>query len=148
MIEAIIHTNCAMLKAVGSVGEAKASAIVIRNVIDPVDRTYEPPNTWKIKNPWKYAGNIPALNSALEDAQRQETYLSAKDIARVQDQKYAVFFYHLTNHEQLVILECALQGLRDELQDGILRESGLLGLDLSDDVIEPIKEKLDKFMED
>lgn len=138
MIEVTIHSDTAVIKAVGSVGEQRASAGVIRAVIDKEDRQYIGHAEWRIKNPWKYAGNIPAVNAALEDAQRQTTYLSAKDLASMQGQKYAEFFFFLTNEEQLIILECALAGIEDER----VKEQ----LDLSDEFLEPIEDKLADIM--
>ena len=148
MIEVTIHSDSAVIKAVGSIGEQRASAGIIRSVIDSEDRQYIGYAQWRIKNPWKYSERIPALGVALEDAQRQMGFLSAKDIASVQDQKYAEFFYFLTNEEQLIILECAVAGLRDELADGWLRENDVLNLDLSDEVLEPIHDKLDDFLDE
>ena len=147
MIEVEVNSASVLIKVVGSKGEAMASAYVIKACIDREDREYIGYNTWRVKNPWKYSGNIPALSAALEDSQRQQTFLSAKDIAMVQDQKYAEFFYYLTVDEQLVILECAVAGLRDELADGWLRENDVLDLDMSDEALQPIHDKLDDFLD-
>jgi hypothetical protein len=146
MIEVIVNSNNVIMKVTGSAGEAKASAEVIRACINVEDRTYLAPNSWVIKNPWKYSGNIPALANALEDAQRQMSWLSAIDVANMKDQKYAQFFFYLTNEEQLIILECALQALRDEMSDGFMREARLLDLDVSDEALDPILEKLSELM--
>ena len=138
MIEVTIHSDSAVIKAVGSIGEQRASAGIIRSVIDSEDRQYIGYAQWRIKNPWKYSERIPALGVALEDAQRQMSFLSAKDIASVQDQKYAEFFYFLTNEEQLIILECALVGTDDEA----IAEH----LDLSDEILQPIHDKINNFL--
>lgn len=57
------------------------------------------------------------------------------------------FLTTCTPEEILIILECALAGLRDELSDGFLRAYGVLDLDLSDETLEPILDKLARFME-
>jgi hypothetical protein len=58
-----------------------------------------------------------------------------------------LFMVSLSREEQLILLECAAAGLRDELSDGFLRENDVLDLDLSDDVLEPILDKLARFLE-
>lgn len=145
MIKVVVNSQSCLLSVEGSHDERKASAHAIRDIIHPRDREYIPYQTWKIRNPFKYAEKIPALASALDDSQRQFSLLSAKDVAMTQDQKYAEFFFYLTVEEQLIILECAYQGLVDELMDGNMREHGQLD-DMKDEYLEPIKDKLEQFM--
>jgi hypothetical protein len=57
------------------------------------------------------------------------------------------FMDSLSIEEQLILLECAAAGLRDELSDGFLRENQVLDLDLSDEALEPLLNKLAIFME-
>ena len=56
------------------------------------------------------------------------------------------FFNSLTFTQQMIVLECAFQSLRDELSDGFMREYGLLDLDMPDETLQPIFNKLDNFL--
>ena len=147
MIGVTVHSTSVELYVYGTGDERRDSARDIRGAVLERDRVYQGGGKWRITNPWKYSGNIPALKEALKDAQRQLSLFSAKDIAMVQDQKYAQFFFYLTVEEQLVILECAVAGLRDELADGWLRENDVLDLDMSDEALQPIHDKLDEFLD-
>jgi len=82
---------------------------------------------------------------------KENVYVSY--FAREADEKQSpynrnmIFFSRLTIEEQLIILECAAAGLRDELSDAFLRNNEVLDLDLSYEVLEPILDKLARFME-
>jgi hypothetical protein len=58
---------------------------------------------------------------------------------------YLSFFSKLDAFSQLVILEVALQSIREELQDDFMRSNDKL--DVTDECLEEILEKLNKFME-
>ncbi|MHA2046154.1 MAG: hypothetical protein ACW99G_15285 [Candidatus Thorarchaeota archaeon] len=74
-------------------------------------------------------------------------FVREKDITNITWNTVAAFFLQLTKEEQLILLECATGALRDELHDGFLRENEILDLDLSDEALVSILEKLKKFME-
>lgn len=145
MIGANILSTYAEIYVYGNANQRNESARFIRNVIERNDYTYAGDGKWKLYNPHKYAEKIPALRVAIDDYMAQVPMFSATEIARMQDQKYAKFFFHLTNLEQLVILKCAYQGLADELMDGHMREHGQLD-NMKDEYLEPIKDKLEQFI--
>lgn len=141
MIQVTVHLIGVHIKT-----ESKKDLYVLRTKVDSKDLKQVGPWEYKIRNPYKYAQKIPEIAVALEDVRRQLPMFSAKELAGTQDQKYAEFFFYLTVEEQMIIMECAYQALRDELTDGFMREHGLLDIDTSDEYLQPIYDKLDKFL--
>lgn len=141
MIQVTVHLMGVHIKT-----ESKKDLYVLRTKVDSKDLKQVGPWEYKIRNPYKYAQKIPEIAVALEDVRRQLPMFSAKELAGTQDQKYAEFFFYLTVEEQMIIMECAYQALRDELTDGFMREHGLLDIDTSDEYLQPIYDKLDKFL--
>lgn len=130
--------------------DSKNDLRILRSKVNGSDLVRVGPREWKVKNPYKYAEKIPDIAVALEDVRRQLPMFSAKELASTQDQKYAEFFFYLTLEEQMIIIECAYQVLKDELTDGFesgfMRKSGLLDIDVSNEYLQPIYDKLDKFL--
>lgn len=54
------------------------------------------------------------------------------------------FFNSLTQEEQLILLELAYQGMRDELADGFMEENSIL--DIKPEYLGELADKLDAFM--
>ena len=71
MIEVVVNSQAVLVKAVGK--DRGQSAKQFTNEVPPEYREYLGEGTWKVKNPWKFA-YIPAIRSALEDAQRQMAF--------------------------------------------------------------------------
>lgn len=58
---------------------------------------------------------------------------------------YVTFFATLSEEELLLLLECALQGLRDEVTDGFMRDGDALE-DISEEQLVSLLHKLNSFM--
>jgi len=56
------------------------------------------------------------------------------------------FFANLEHDQQMLILEMALQSMRDEIADGFMAESGILS-EIAPEFIETTYETINKFME-
>lgn len=146
MMQVTVHLMGVHIKLEGSKTQRKNELNALKSKVYQKDLRPVGPWEWKLKNPYKYAEKIPQVAVALEDVRRQLPMFSAKELAGTQDQKYAEFFFYLTLEEQMIIMECAYEALRYELTDGLMRERRLLDIDVSDEYLQPVYDKLDKFL--
>jgi len=72
MIQVIVNSQNLLVKAVAPNREESAQTIM--KEIHPAHRKYMGKGVWAVGNPWRYR-NIPAIKSALRDAQKQMSFL-------------------------------------------------------------------------
>lgn len=72
MIQVTVNSQNLLVKAVAP--HREESALTIMKEIPPSHRTYKGWGTWTVKNAWKFA-HVPAIKNALDDAQRQTSFL-------------------------------------------------------------------------